>query len=100
MTDWKIVLEPKADLDWPGGSGCLEVLDTDEDGAVEALEGWAETIERHGYVPEGLDWRNLAGCAVVRRVGRLRFAVRCDTFERETDSGTSTGAGWLRASEC
>jgi hypothetical protein len=95
MSDWRIVLEPRTDPDWVGGT--LEIVAGDEQAAVEALEGWAESIQSLGRVPEGLDWLNQAGCAIVRRTGRLRYAVRCDSFERETENGYTTGAGWLVA---
>lgn len=97
MSDWKIMLEPHGDPEYRG-DGCLEVLAGDEQDAVEALEGWAETIAALGYVPEGLDWRNRSGAAITRRAGRLRFAARVDSFERELPSGDmSSGTGWLVA---
>lgn len=98
VRDWRITLTPVGP-DHGEGGGTLEILSTDEEGAVEALVFWAEMIRTTGHVPDGLDWRNHAGCAVVARAGRHAYRVRCDTFERETQTGTSSGAGWLRAEE-
>jgi hypothetical protein len=91
--DWRINLESR---DPDGGCGTLEIVSGDQSDAINALEGWAETIDSIGYVPDSLEWRNGAGCAIVRRMGKLRYQVRCDTFEREGSNGT----GYLVARYC
>lgn len=90
LPDWRIIIEPFGE----GEGGVHTVLRGEEMDAVQALEGLAELIEQSGVVPDGLEWRNGSGAAVVRRSGKLRYQVRLDCFENDS---SSTGAGWLYA---
>lgn len=87
--DWVIRLEPvRGD-----GGVWLEILPAgcDEVDAAAELEVWADTFEKYGRVPR------VGVIAVTGRAGLFCFRVRCDSFERETESGSSSGAGFLRA---
>jgi hypothetical protein len=97
--DWKIVLQ-SSDPDLQDGDGTLEILSelAEEEDAVEQLEGWAETLSQLGYVPRSaLDWQNESGIHVGGRAGRFSYRVRVDCWERETETGMTVGAGYLRA---
>jgi hypothetical protein len=94
VSDWRIVLEPHSDVE---GGGTLDILKGDEDDAAVMLETLAEGIRRSGVVPRSLDWQNESCAAVLGRRGKLSFRMRVDCFERETETGMTSGAGWLRA---
>lgn len=99
--DWRIVLEPQKMVpeleDVLVGGSSLEIIFGDEEDAIDALEGWAETFERVGHIPRGsLDWQNEAAVGVVRRMGKRTYYIRCDTFEAETDTGYLQGFGYMK----
>ncbi len=96
VRDWKIVLVPREGED-PGG--WLEIVRGDETDAIQVLELLAEVIELRCTVPRLGEWQNESACHIVRRSGKRSYAVRCDSFERETENGYSNGYGWLRVQE-
>ena len=101
MPDWKITLTARnPDPDGPG-SGVLEYLPQgcDREDAASHLEFWAEIMEASGRIPDSMDFRSQSPISIVRRVGKLTYAVRADCFERETANGYDNGYGWLRAEE-
>ena len=96
MSDWTIRLEPVA----AGEGGDIAWVSGDERDAITELEYWADVLNALGYVPTStVDWRNETMIHVGRRIGKRRYRVRCDAFERETESGVSAGAGWLYVRE-
>lgn len=95
MSDWRIKLEPVG----PGDGGLLDIVTGDKDQAAQTLSDWAWAITKLGHVPDGLEWRNRSPAVITGRVSMLRYRVRVDSFEVETDSGTTSGAGFLYAEE-
>lgn len=97
-TDWYITLAPKdSRCPWPGG--VLEIVSAfDMEDVQEAFDGWLETFQRRGFIPDnGGDFRSTSPIAVVRRYGRLSALCRADCYEFETDAGYSNGFCWLGA---
>jgi hypothetical protein len=99
--DWLITLRAnRPDPDAPHEAYILDILSgegTDEEDARVHLEGWAELLMAAGHIPDAGEFRSLSPIAVTGRAGRLAFRVRADCFERETETGWTTGAGTLRA---
>jgi hypothetical protein len=101
QVDYEIVLE-SADPDVQDGSGWLEILPelADEQDAIEALEGWAATFIPVGRVPRGSgDWENETPVRIIARAGRRAYRCRVECWERETETGVTVGAAWLRLRE-
>lgn len=98
MSWWRIVLDPRG----PGDRHDVYLVNGDRGDAVLTLDLIADGIKNTGVVPDmGFDVRSQPGCAVTRErsPNGAVYGIRCDSFERETDNGMTSGAGYLRAEE-
>jgi hypothetical protein len=99
MLGYRIVVEPRGvseSREWPATVALLS-RGADVEDARDELAHLADIIEQTGGLPVAWDVAWPVPAAVLAR-HRNSVRIRCDSFERETDTGMTEGIGYLRIS--